>query len=62
MTGRDLKKARVDRGLGMRELARLAKVSVGTISAAESGKFKPRGATIRKLVAAMKWVEKLPEL
>jgi len=46
----------------MRELARVAKVSVGTISAAESGKFKPRGATIRKLVAAMKKFEKLPDL
>jgi predicted transcriptional regulator len=62
MTGRELRKARVERGLGMRELARVAKVSVGTISAAESGKFKPRGATIRKLVAAMKKFEKLPDL
>lgn len=53
---------REERGLSRRELARRARVSVGTIHNIETGKFRPRGTTLRKVLAALRRAPKLPEV
>src|SRR5438445_11878090 len=62
VNAKQIAKARKERGLSMQELARKAKVSPGTIHNLESGKFRPRGATLRKILQALQEVPKLPEL
>lgn len=58
----EIVKAREARGLSLRELARLARVSVGTIHNIEKGLYRPRGSTLRKVLEALRKVPKLPRL
>lgn len=46
----------------MQELARKAKVSPATIHNLETGKFHPRGATLRKILQALQMAPKLPKI
>jgi predicted transcriptional regulator len=62
VNARKIAKARKERGLSMQELARKAKVSPATIHNLETGKFHPRGATLRKILEALQKSPKLPEL
>ena len=55
-------KAREARGLSLRELARLARISAGTIRNIENGVYRPRGSTLRKVLEALNKVPKLPKL
>jgi len=60
--GQSISKARIERGLSRRELARRARVSVATVHNLETGKYQPRGTTLRKVLAALQKAPKLPEL
>jgi predicted transcriptional regulator len=46
----------------MQELARKAKVSPATIHNLETGKYLPRGHTLRKILEALQKVPKLPQV
>jgi len=52
--GETLKKLRTDRGLKIRDVSRLAGISISYLSAIERGdRLPPRAATIRKIEVAM---------
>jgi predicted transcriptional regulator len=59
---KQIARARKERGLSMQELARKAKVSPATIHNLETGRFRPRGATLRKILEALQKVPKLPRI
>lgn len=58
-TGAEIRKARQDRGLSLEALGILAGVHWVTIQAYETGKSKMRGATILKIVDALKKTPKV---
>jgi transcriptional regulator with XRE-family HTH domain len=60
MDGRRIARAREERGLSRRELARRAKVSVATVHNVETRKVRPRGSTLRKILGALQRTPKLP--
>jgi transcriptional regulator with XRE-family HTH domain len=62
LTGKQLQRERKARGLSIRELAKLSGVSASAISYLERGTYSARGATLRKLLGALKKAPKLPEL
>ncbi len=62
MTGKRLKRERIARGLSIRELAKLSKVSASTISYYERGARGVYGRTLRALILALKKSPMLPEL
>lgn len=60
--GDRIRRARLDRGLTARELAKKAKVDVVTLYRIERGVCKPRPTTHRKIVEALDKTPKLPEI
>ena len=51
--GPRLMKLRTDRGIGLRELSRMAEISPATLSAIENGQNSPTLATLHKLLKAI---------
>lgn len=61
-TGREIRQARIDRGMSIAELARAAGVTWRTVHNVEMGHHTPHGATIRQIVSALNAVEPLPAI
>ena len=59
--GERIRRARLERGLTARELAKKAKVDVITIYRIERGESSPRPTTHRTIAEALKKTSKLPE-
>ena len=60
--GERIRRARLERGLAVLELAKSAGVDRVTIYRIESGESHPRGATVRKILLALEKAPKLPEI
>jgi len=60
--GERIRRARLARGLTARELAKAAKVDVGTLYRIERGSCNPRPTTHRKIIQALDKIPKLPEV
>ena len=57
-----IRKAREMRGLSRQKLAKLSRVAERTLYNLEHGKKKPHGTTLRKILAALRKIPKLPEI
>ena len=54
MDGKELKKRRLEKGLGRQELARLSGISAGEIAKAETGALQLRSSQAARLSAALR--------
>ena len=54
MTGKQLKRRRLQKGLGRQQLARLSGVSAGEIAKAETGALQLRSSQAARLSAALR--------
>jgi ribosome-binding protein aMBF1 (putative translation factor) len=61
-TGPEIRKAREDRSISLRELALKAKISYQAILRWETGKAKPHPRTIRQVIAALQEIPIIGEV